>query len=171
MANDPNDSHRLPGVGERIRRLAQNPVPTGGVPIAPGSSKEVVMYDSGVPGAQLAYAGDGHGAGHAGHGAHDAHHPTAKLYVVIGVILTAITALEVSAYYIPAWEGSAIYVPSMLLLSSIKFVTVVMFYMHLKYDHKLFRFLFTGPFLIAFLTLFALMFLFGKLAIRLGILS
>ena len=46
-----------------------------------------------------------------------------------------------------------------------------MFYMHLKYDHKLFRALFTGPFVIAFLTICALMFLFGKLAIRLGILT
>ena len=121
----------------------------------------------------MAYAG-GHGGAHAGNAAHghaDGHHPTAKTYVIVGIILTLITAVEVSAYYIPAWEGSAVYVPSMLLLSAVKFVTVVMFYMHLKYDARLFRFLFTGPFLIAFGTLFALMFVFGKLAIRLGVLS
>jgi cytochrome c oxidase subunit 4 len=41
-----------------------------------------------------------------------------------------------------------------------------MFYMHLKYDHRLFRVLFTGPLLIAALTLLALMFLFGHLFIR-----
>lgn len=174
MANDPNESFRLPGPGERIRRLAENPVPSGGVPARGASGKERVMYDSGVPGvAQMAYAG-GHGGAHDPHHAHPnehGHHPTAKMYVVIGVILTMITALEVSAYYIPAWEGSAIYVPSMLFLSAVKFITVVMFYMHLKYDHKLFRVLFTGPFVIAFATLFGLMFLFGKLAIRLGLLS
>ena len=126
----------------------------------------------------LAAAAAGHTAGaiegHEAHGGgdhHNAHHPTALTYVIVGAILTLITAVEVSAYYIPAWSGSAIYVPSMLLLSAVKFVTVVMFYMHLKYDHKLFRALFTGPFLIAFATLFGLMFLFGKLAIRLGILS
>ena len=99
------------------------------------------------------------------------HHPGWKTYVVVGVILTAITALEVSAYYIPAWENSKIYVPSMLFLSAIKFLIVVMVYMHLKYDHRLFRALFTGPFIIAAATMVGLMFLFGKVAIRLGILS
>ena len=56
-------------------------------------------------------------------------------------------------------------------MSAVKFVMVVMFYMHLKYDHKLFRSLFVGPFLIAAMTLIGLMFLFGKLAVRLGILN
>jgi cytochrome c oxidase subunit IV len=102
--------------------------------------------------------------------AHD-HHPGWKTYVVVGLILTIITAVEVSAYYIPAWENSKIYVPSMLIMSAVKFVIVVMFYMHLKYDHRLFRALFTGPFIIAATTLLGLMFLFGKLAIRLGILT
>ena len=104
--------------------------------------------------------------------AHAAHaHPTWKTYVIVGVILMAITGIEVAAYYTPAWEQSRIYVPSMLFLSTLKFVIVVMFYMHLKYDHKLFRALFTGPLVIAALTLVALMFLFGQLAIRLGLLG
>jgi cytochrome c oxidase subunit 4 len=38
-----------------------------------------------------------------------------------------------------------------------------MFYMHLKYDHRIFRVLFTGPLLVAALTLIGLMFLFGHL--------
>ena len=41
----------------------------------------------------------------------------------------------------------------------------------LKYDHRLFRALFTGPFIVAALSLIGLMFLFGKLAIRLGLLT
>ena len=125
------------------------------------------------------HAGRPHGHGHShpvdpppAHQAHSAHaHPTWKTYVIVGAILTLITAVEVAAFYTPAWEQSRIYVPSMLLLSSLKFVIVVMFYMHLKYDHKLFRALFTGPFVVAALTLVALMFLFGQLAIRLGLLS
>ena len=106
-----------------------------------------------------------------GHGDEHAHHPTAKLYWIVGLILTVITTVEISAYYYKPWEESAIYVPSILLLSALKFVIVVMFYMHLKYDHKLFRALFTGPFIVAGLTLIGLMFLFGKAAIRLGLLS
>ena len=122
----------------------------------------------------LAHGGShGHGVDHPpSEQAHAAHaHPTWKTYLIVGFILVVITAVEVAAYYTPAWEQSRIYVPSMLLLSSAKFIIVVMFYMHLKYDHKLFRALFTGPLVIAALTLVALMFLFGQLAIRLGLLS
>ena len=43
-----------------------------------------------------------------------------------------------------------------------KFAIVVLFYMHLKYDHKLFRALFTGPLMIAMATLISLLFLFAK---------
>jgi cytochrome c oxidase subunit 4 len=46
-----------------------------------------------------------------------------------------------------------------------------MYYMHLKYDHKLFRSLFTGPLLVAGLTMVGLLFLFSKLVLRLGLLS
>ncbi len=96
------------------------------------------------------------------------HHPTWQTYVWVGVLLTVITAVEVSAYYIPAWETSRIYVPSMLFLSSIKFAVVVMVYMHLKYDHKIFRALFTGPFVVSIITIIALLFLFGQLSIEVG---
>lgn len=96
-------------------------------------------------------------------------HPGPGLYIKIGLILTIITAIEVSAFYIPAWEQSAIYAPSMLFMSGIKFALVVMFYMHLKFDHRLFRFIFTGPFVIAIITIIALLFLFGKIAIRTGL--
>jgi cytochrome c oxidase subunit 4 len=99
-----------------------------------------------------------------------AHHPTAKTYFIVGAILTAITVVEVWIYYTP-FQFSKLFVPTLLTLSAIKFATVVAFYMHLKYDHKLFRALFTGPFLIAGATMMGLMFLFGKLAIRVGLLQ
>ncbi len=101
----------------------------------------------------------------------EAHHPTWTTYWKIAVILTVITAVEVSAYYIPAWENSWVYVPSMLIMSAVKFYIVVMYYMHLKYDHKLFRSLFTGPLIVAGLTLIGVLFLFSKLVLRLGLLS
>jgi cytochrome c oxidase subunit 4 len=113
-------------------------------------------------------ASNAHGAP-GGHEHHD--HPTAGTYIKVGAILTAITIAEVWAYYIPSLVASRVFVPLLLLMSAVKFVIVVMFYMHLKYDHKLFRALFTGPFLVAGLTLIGLMFLFGKAAIRLGLLT
>jgi cytochrome c oxidase subunit 4 len=106
-----------------------------------------------------------------GHG-HDEHfHPGARTYVIVGIILTLITIAEVWAYYIPSFVASRAFVPVLLILSAVKFGTVVLFYMHLKYDHRLFRALFTGPFLIAAVTMVALMFLFGNFAVRLGLLT
>ena len=104
--------------------------------------------------------------------AHDdaahAHHPTAKTYLWTALFLTIVTIIEISAYYIKPWESSAIYVPSMILMSAVKFGVVCAVYMHLKYDNKLFRNLFIGPLAIAIVTLIGLMFLFGKVAIRLS---
>jgi len=94
------------------------------------------------------------------------HHPSPWLYVKIGVLLTVITIVEVWAYYIPAWVNSWVFVPSLLIMSVVKFVIVVMYYMHLKFDHRLFRALFTGPLIIAVTTIIALLFLFGKIAVR-----
>jgi cytochrome c oxidase subunit 4 len=58
-----------------------------------------------------------------------------------------------------------------MLYVRVKFAVVVMYYMHLKYDHKIFRALFTGPLMVAALTLVGLLFLFSKLAIKIGLLA
>lgn len=101
--------------------------------------------------------------------AHAEHyHPTWKEYKWVALILTLITAVEVWVYYIPEIVATKAFVPGLLIMSAIKFAIVVMFYMHLKYDHKLFRALFTGPLIVAVLTLIGLLFLFSKLAIRIS---
>lgn len=106
-------------------------------------------------------------AGHADHASmgevHE--HPTWKQYKWVALILTVITIVEVWVYYIPRFVASRLFVPSLLIMSAAKFAIVVMFYMHLKYDHKLFRALFTGPLIIAILTLIVLLFLFGQLTL------
>jgi cytochrome c oxidase subunit 4 len=76
-----------------------------------------------------------------------------------------LTVFEVWGYYIPAFVASRAFVPILLMMSAAKFIIVVMFYMHLKYDHKLFRALFTGPLIIAMSTIIALLFLFAKLSV------
>ncbi|HWL39164.1 MAG TPA: cytochrome C oxidase subunit IV family protein [Gemmatimonadaceae bacterium] len=103
---------------------------------------------------------------HAPHGEEHAH-PTWSTYWKVALVLFLITVAEVWAYYVPAFVASRAFVPSLLIMSALKFVIVVMFYMHLKYDHRLFRVLFTGPLLIASLTLISLLFLFGHLVIKL----
>jgi cytochrome c oxidase subunit 4 len=95
-------------------------------------------------------------------------HPTWSTYWKVALILTLITAVEVWVYYIPSFVASRGFVPTLLLLSAVKFAIVVLFYMHLRYDHRLFRAVFTGPLIIAMTTIVALLFLFGHLRIGAG---
>src|SRR6516162_3592873 len=88
-------------------------------------------------------------------------HPTWKQYKWVAIILTLITIVEVWVYYTP-FSQSALFVPALLIMSAVKFAIVVLFYMHLKYDHRLFKALFTGPLIIAISTLLALLLVFGK---------
>lgn len=92
-------------------------------------------------------------------------HPSGNTYLKVFVILTVITIIEVWAYYIPALVASPLFNPSLIAMSAAKFLIVVLFYMHLKFDHKIFKALFSGPLLVAGVTLVALMFLFGQLAL------
>ena len=66
----------------------------------------------------------------------------------------------------PIFTATKLFVPTLLILSAIKFTIVVMFYMHLKYDAKLFRALFVGPLTMACFTIVGLLFLFGHLKIH-----
>ena len=92
---------------------------------------------------------------------HDSSHMTWKGYVVIGVILTIITAIEVAIFYIPALD--AVLVPTLLALSAGKFVIVVLYYMHLKADSPIFSRVFFGPMALAMFVIIALLILFKVL--------
>ena len=86
-------------------------------------------------------------------------HPRPHTYMKIAVILTFITAVEVAIYYIPALRG--ILVPTLLLLSALKFAIVIGYYMHLKFDAVIYSRLFLGPLTIAGMMVIVLMLLFG----------
>jgi hypothetical protein len=86
-------------------------------------------------------------------------HPGARQYLGIALILLIITIFEVAIFYIPGMK--VILVPSLLVLSAAKFALVAMFYMHLKFDHPMFSWLFVLPLLLAAAVILALMLLFG----------
>jgi len=85
-------------------------------------------------------------------------HASTRTYLVIAAILTFITIVEVGVFYVPALHG--ILPPTLIILSAAKFTLVVGFYMHLKYDHNLFRAVFILPLLIALAVIVGLLFLF-----------
>jgi cytochrome c oxidase subunit 4 len=94
---------------------------------------------------------------------HDAHaeHGT-RLYWVIGIYLFVLTAMEIGAYYIEDTLGGMA-TPVILALSAAKFVLVVMFYMHLKSDSKIFTGVFLFPMALATLVIGGLTILFHVL--------
>jgi cytochrome c oxidase subunit IV len=85
-------------------------------------------------------------------------HASTTTYLVVGAILTVITLVEVGVFYLPAMHP--VLAPVLLVLSTTKFVLVVGFYMHLRYDHNLFRAVFALPLIIATAVIVGLLFLF-----------
>jgi cytochrome c oxidase subunit 4 len=92
--------------------------------------------------------------------AHDQHsHPGPRQYVMIGLVLVGLTILEILAYYAEEdWgmlnAGAAAAV--ITILSAAKFIIVVLWYMHLKFDSKIFTGIFIFPALLAILVIGAL---------------
>lgn len=96
---------------------------------------------------------------------HDQHaHPVGatKFYWIIGVILILVTGVEISAYFYEEFYG-ALATPTVLVLSAAKFILVVMFYMHLKQDSKVFTGIFLFPMALAALVIGALILLYHVL--------
>lgn len=81
------------------------------------------------------------------------HHPGPREYVNIAVILALITAVEVAVFYIEALDF--VLIPILIVLSVAKFMLVVGYFMHLKFDSKLFRRLFIAGLTLA-LAVFAI---------------
>ncbi|HWV22824.1 MAG TPA: cytochrome C oxidase subunit IV family protein [Thermomicrobiales bacterium] len=69
---------------------------------------------------------------------HDAtahHHPSEFTYIKIAIVLSIITIIEVAIWYIES--AGDILVPALIILSAIKFVLVVGYFMHLKFDDRI----------------------------------
>lgn len=87
-------------------------------------------------------------------------------YVVVAVVLTIITIIEIvipSVGAIANALGRNWTVAALLLLSFAKGAGVMMYYMHLRQDNRLFSALFLFPFIIAS-TLVVILFLFSTLS-------
>jgi cytochrome c oxidase subunit 4 len=98
-----------------------------------------------------AQADHGHGEGH----------PTVMGYIWIGVILAILTFVEVGVFF---WEAVAhIEVPLLIILSTAKLILVVMFFMHLKMDHRVLTWVFMSGVVLAVFMVGALIVLYHVL--------
>jgi cytochrome c oxidase subunit IV len=90
-----------------------------------------------------------------------AHQAGPRTYLIIGAFLLLLTVMEVVVFYIPALKG--VLVPVLILLAIAKFALVAMFYMHLRFDHRWFSYMFVGPLIIAVIIVVSLLWLFGHI--------
>jgi cytochrome c oxidase subunit 4 len=65
-------------------------------------------------------------------------HPAPLQYVLIAVVLCAITAAEVSLYYLQGDLPNAAIIPLLLIFAVLKFALVASWYMHLRTDRPIF---------------------------------
>ena len=94
----------------------------------------------------------------------EGHHPTFKQYVLVAIILFAITIVE----FVLIWPRAGIVeslgyskLPLLAILSAIKFAIVIAFYMHLKFDHNIFSRMLILGIILATGTFLALLVLFN----------
>jgi cytochrome c oxidase subunit 4 len=76
-----------------------------------------------------------------------AEHPDSSQYIVIGIILAVFTALEVAISFTAVPGHLAI--PALITLTVLKFVLVILWFMHLRFDSGWYRRLFTFGLLLA----------------------
>lgn len=88
-------------------------------------------------------------------------HDLTVTYIKVAAVLAVVTFLEVATYYVALTRGLTISV--LLVLSAVKFALVALYFMHLKFDHKVLAFVFGGPLLLMIAVGLALMALFGTL--------
>lgn len=95
---------------------------------------------------------DSHAADH-GHGhAHDHHVPSDGYFIKVALVLAVVTALETSTYWWGDWfDGNldSVVVPALLIMMAIKFFMIASIFMHLKFDSKIFSFMFYAGLVLA----------------------
>ena len=84
-------------------------------------------------------------------------HGSPFFYLMIGIILSILTYVEFQIYYIESL--GVLMVPLLIFLSLVKFVLVVAFFMHLKFDNKILTLIFFTGFVLAILIFLILMIL------------
>ena len=89
-------------------------------------------------------------AGHAPTAGHDAthDHPSDKKYIQIALILAVLTAFEVATFYVEE-ELGALLVPLLIVMMIVKFFIVAAWFMHLRFDSKLFSRVFIAGLLLS----------------------
>lgn len=69
-------------------------------------------------------------------------HPGPATYAKVATLLVVLTAFELGIFYVDAMRD--VVIPIFFVLTIVDFALVAMFYMHLRYDARLFSWFFVG---------------------------
>lgn len=93
-------------------------------------------------------------------------HPTSAQYVKIAVVLFILTAIEVALFYVDEAVNLGAAEPTLLIiLALLKFVIVVGWYMHLRFEKSTLTRFFTAGFVLAIILYAVVLAAFGVLAL------
>ena len=92
--------------------------------------------------------------------AEDQAHPGPREDVMIAVVLAVVTGMEVALFYVD-FLSSTVVVTALLLLMTIKFALVVLWFMHLRFDPPVFKRLFVTGLALALSVFLVVMLTFG----------
>ncbi len=92
-------------------------------------------------GLHLPHASDAHQH----EGDHGSHKPD-SYYIKVALVLAALTALETSTYWV---DFGPFFMPALLIMMALKFFMVVSLFMHLKFDNKMFSYMFYSGLVLA----------------------
>ncbi len=96
-------------------------------------------------------------------------HPTPRQYWQIAVVLAVLTAVEVGMFYLDReLELGAINAAALIGLATLKFVIVVGWYMHLRFEKPMLNKFFTAGFILAAALYLVVLSAMGVVAIRGG---
>ena len=90
----------------------------------------------------------------------DIEHPGPRQYVVVAVVLAVLTAIEVALFYMD-FVPQTVVVTSLIVLMIVKFALVALWFMHLRFDSRIYRRLFITGIILAISVFLIVLLTFG----------
>ena len=87
-------------------------------------------------------------------------HPGPRQYVIVAIILAVVTGLEIGLFYVKGIPNG-ILVAALMVLMIIKFALVALWFMHLRFDSRVYRRLFLTGIVLAVSVFMVVLLTFG----------
>ena len=93
----------------------------------------------------------------------DVHHPGPRQYVMVALVLAVLTGIEVALFYME-FVPQPVVIGSLMILMVLKFAIVALWFMHLRFDSRIFRRLFITGIILAITVFMIVLLTFGVFA-------